>query len=54
MQAVPARQQPGIKAAHRDQLAAIEQLASDLEQRLRAVRRALPDQPAPARRKGKS
>ena len=37
----------GVKPAHRDHLSAIQQLATDLEERLRAVRRALPDQPTP-------
>ena len=58
-QGVPAAasKSSGVKATHRDHLTAIQQLATDLERRLRAVRRALPDQatPAPAaRRKRKS
>ena len=47
----------GVKAAHRGELAAIQQLATDLEARLRTLRRAMPDQPTPAaasRRKRKT
>jgi hypothetical protein len=44
-----ASKKAGVKAAHREQLTAIQQLATDLETRLRAVRRATPDQPTPAR-----
>lgn len=58
-QGVPAaaRKAAGAKAVHRDQLTEIQQLATDLEQRLRAVRSAMPDQAAPApaaRRKRKT
>jgi hypothetical protein len=54
---VAASRKAGVKAAHRDNLAEVQQLAADLEARLRAIRRALPDQPTPAsaaRRKRKS
>jgi len=47
---VAARQKGAVKAAHREHLSAIQELAADLEQRLRAVRRALPDSEAPAPR----
>ena len=43
-----ASRKAGFKAAQRDQLTTIQQLATDLETRLRAVRRATPDQPTPA------
>ena len=58
--ALPPRRLAALPAQQREQLGSIQQLAADLERRLRAVRAAMPDQakPAPARRtsrrKGKS
>ncbi len=50
-----ARAKAGVKAAHRDDLTAIQQLATDLEKRLRTVRHAHPDQPSSSpRRKRKA
>lgn len=47
-QGAPAKARSGPKAAHREQLIAIQQLATDLEQRLREMRDAQPAQPTPA------